>query len=69
LLTQLVRILLRERAFANNQTADDILKWSEEIKKFFESQLPAGQDAFFTAACDEFFNLLASEVKGDRGSS
>jgi hypothetical protein len=67
LLTQLVRVLLRERAFLNNQTPEDILKFSEDMKQFFEKQRPAHQaDPFVEAAIDEFFNLLASEVKQDR---
>ena len=67
LLTQLMRILLRERAHMAGQTGEDILKWSEDIKQFFEGQNPSGQaDAFLTAACDEFFNQLATEVDRDK---
>jgi hypothetical protein len=67
---QLVRQLYRERAFVNDQTAEDILKLSEETKQFFEGKRPVGQDdPFLTAAIDEFFNLLASEVKADRENS
>jgi hypothetical protein len=67
LLTQLVRILMRDRANAHNQTPEEILHWAEEIKRFFE-QRPIGvaAEGYLTAAVDEFFNLLASEVRTDR---
>jgi hypothetical protein len=35
---QLLRILIRDRAEAHGQTPEDILKWAEEIKKFFEER-------------------------------
>jgi hypothetical protein len=64
---QLLRILLRDRAAAHDQTPEDILKWSEEIKKFFEERTTGvNPEAYLTAAIDEFFNLLASEVRADR---
>jgi hypothetical protein len=67
LLTQLMRLLLRERAAANNQTSEDILKWSEETKLFFERHVPhVAAEGYLTAAIDEFFNVLASEVRQDR---
>jgi hypothetical protein len=66
---QLLRILMRDRAHANNQTPEDILKWAEEIKRFFESRpIGATTEGYLTAAVDEFFNLLASEVRADRES-
>jgi hypothetical protein len=67
-LMQLVRILFRDRAAANDQSSDEILKWSEELKLFFENRLPVGAEAgaYMTAAVDDFFNLLAAEVREDR---
>jgi hypothetical protein len=67
LLTHLVRLLLRERAFANNQTRDDIMKWAEETKKFFESEVPSiVTSSYLTAAVDDFFKVLAADVERDR---
>jgi hypothetical protein len=66
LITNLIRLLLRERAFVNGQTKKDILEWSEETKRSFQEE--GKLDPFLEAAIDEFFNLLASEVGGDRGS-
>jgi hypothetical protein len=66
-LMQVVRILFRDRAAANGHTPEEILKWNEELKVFFEQRLPVGTaDAFVSAACDDFFNLLAAEVREDR---
>jgi hypothetical protein len=66
---QLLRILMRDRAAAHRQTPEEILKWSEEIKTFFETRMKGvNPEAYMTAAIDEFFNLLASEVRADRGS-
>jgi hypothetical protein len=44
------------------------LKWSEELKLFFENRLPPGAEAgaYMTAAVDDFFNLLAAGVREDR---
>jgi hypothetical protein len=68
-LTQLVRILLRDRAAQHGQTGEDILRWSEDIKRFFEERLPSGDsDAYMSAVIDEFFNFLAAEVRGDQES-
>ncbi len=55
-LMQLVRILFRDRAAANGQSSDEILKWSEELKLFFENRLPPGAEAgaYMTAAVDDF---------------
>ena len=67
LLIQLVRLLLRERAAANGQTESEILEWGEEIKRFFEEQMPPGvAESYLTGAVDVFFNVLSAEVKSDR---
>jgi hypothetical protein len=67
LLIQLMRLLLRERASQNDQTEDDIMKWAEETKQFFERSLPSGTaETYLTGAIDAFFNVLAAEVKSDR---
>jgi hypothetical protein len=68
-LMQVVRILFRDRAAANGHTPEEILKWNEELKVFFETRMPVGTaDAYVSAACDDFFNLLAAEVREDRES-
>jgi hypothetical protein len=68
-LMQVVRILFRDRAAANGHTPEEILKWNEELKVYFEKRLPVGTaDAYVSAACDDFFNLLAAEVREDRES-
>ncbi|MGY3591421.1 hypothetical protein ACVIGB_009000 [Bradyrhizobium sp. USDA 4341] len=67
LLIQLMRLLLRERALECDQTPEDILAWSEDIKRFYEQHAPPGPaESYLTAAADEFFNQLALEVKQDR---
>jgi hypothetical protein len=67
LLTQLMRIILRERAAINDHSPEDVLKWGEEIKQFFEKGTDLGlAEGYLTAAVDQFFNALASEVKLDR---
>ena len=66
LFEQIIRLLLRERAAAHNQTPEDILRWAEEQKLFFEKRLAPGTEMYVTGAIDAFFNLLASEVKLDR---
>jgi hypothetical protein len=45
------------------------LKWREELKLFFENRLPPGAEAgaYMTAAANDFLNLLAAEVREDRG--
>lgn len=66
LLLQLVRLLLRERAAEAGQTPEDILRWAEEQKEYFENRYPPGSEIFITGAIEAFFNQLASEVKADR---
>jgi hypothetical protein len=67
LLEQLVRLLLRERAAANNQTDADIREWAEDAKRFFEQRMPPGTaESYMTAAVDAFFAVLANDVVQDR---
>ncbi|MFZ1962361.1 MAG: hypothetical protein WAU78_02640 [Roseiarcus sp.] len=71
-LMQLVRLLLLDRAIANHQTSDDILRWSEDLKSFFEQRtagVPGLPDAYLSAVIDDLFNFLATEVKKSRGES
>lgn len=69
MLMQLVRMLFRDRAEARGQSSDDILRWSEDLKRFFENQMkeaPGAPDAYMTAVIDDFCNFLAGEVRSDR---
>jgi hypothetical protein len=68
LFEQLIRLLLRERAAANGQTPEDILRWAEEQKQFFESRMQAGTEVHLTGAIDAFFSVLAADVRSDRGT-
>jgi hypothetical protein len=69
LLEQLVRLLLRERASRQDQTPDDIRRWAEETKAFFEARMPPGRaESYITAAVDTFFTVLASDVARNRES-
>lgn len=69
LLMQLVRVLLRERAVNNGHTREDVMRWSEEIKQFFEHGTPSVvAESYLTAAVDEFFKVLAAEVEQHRGN-
>jgi hypothetical protein len=66
---QLMRMLYRERAAVHGQTPEEILKIGEEVKVFFEQRTnDIAAESHLTAATDEFFNLLASEVREDRES-
>ena len=55
----------REQAIANNKTADDIMRYAEVVKQFFEARLPTGsqEEIYMNAEVDAFFTLLASDLK------
>jgi hypothetical protein len=69
LLMHLVRVLVRERASAAGLTADDMLLRAQEIKSFFEGQnMSVRGDAYMSAAIDDFFNVLVSDMRKDSGN-
>lgn len=70
LLLQLVRVLFRERAAQHGQSREDIVRWGEEMKIFFENRVPVGvAEAHLSAAIDQFVAVLAAEVAEDRGAA
>jgi hypothetical protein len=64
LLMQLVRLLMKERAYANGLTADDVMEHADQIKSFFEGRIENQESAaFLVGAVDSFFNTLASDIR------
>ncbi|CAH1677756.1 hypothetical protein [Chelatococcus sp.] len=69
LLRQLVRLLLLERAYEGGKTPDDILAYAEKIRQFFEENNPPGiVEMRMNAEVTAFFDQLADELRGLRGS-
>jgi hypothetical protein len=63
LLEQLVRLLYREQALETGMSPEHILALAETMKQFFEARMPDISSAYMTAAVDNFFNVLASDVR------
>jgi hypothetical protein len=69
LLNQLVRMMMRELAFDAGKTPDDVLRSGEEVRQFFEANLPVGVDEMrMNGEVTAFFNLLATELRAMKGS-
>lgn len=63
LLEQLVRLLYREQALEAGMSPEYILSLAETMKQFFETRITDASSAYMTAAVDNFFNVLASDVR------
>ncbi len=62
-LQNLVRILFFERARRHNQTPEEAMRLGELIKEWTETTLGMDEPtAYITAAVDNFFNTLASDL-------
>lgn len=63
-LEQLVAVLIRERAIEAGKTADDVARYADEIKTYFESsdRTPRIQD-FLTAAVDRLFQQISADLR------
>ena len=64
LLTQLVRLMMRENAIAAKKTPEDVLAYGEVCRQFIEKNMPPGiPEMPMNAAITEFFNVLARDLK------
>jgi hypothetical protein len=69
LLSQLVRLIMREQAVSRGKTADDIKAFAEDVRVFFEERLPPGTtEMYINAEVTSFFDVLAREVGGSKES-
>jgi hypothetical protein len=63
LLEQLVRLLYREQALQVGLSPEYIIGRAEVMKQFFEARISDIPAAYMTAEIDNFFNVLASDVR------
>jgi hypothetical protein len=69
LLYQLVRMMLKERAFEVGKTPKDMLQYGETVREFFKHRPSAGlSEMLLNAEVTGFFDLLAAELRKMRGS-
>jgi hypothetical protein len=63
-----VGLLFREHAIAGGKTADDVTRYAETVKQFFETKLPTGlAEMHINAAVDRLFQQMAADI-GNLGS-
>ena len=64
LLTQLVRMMMRERAFEVGKTPEDVLTYAETVRMFFEENgAPGVSEMYINAEVSVFFDVLAKDLK------
>jgi hypothetical protein len=70
LLTQLVRLLMRERALQAGMTPEDVLAYAETVRQFFEGRGKPRSEMgmYIDAQVTAFFDVLAKDLKQARGN-
>lgn len=64
LLTQVVRMMMRERAFEAGKTPADVLAYAETVRRFFEAQNQDPEaEMYVNAQVSAFFDVLAQDLK------
>lgn len=65
LLEHVVGVLIRERAIENGKTANDVARYAEDIKSFFEDQgqFTARMEAALAGAVDRFFQQISADIR------
>jgi hypothetical protein len=67
-LEHVVGAMFRDLATATGRTADDVARHAEEIKEFFERNVPAGlNEIHLNAAVDRLFQQIVADMRSEKG--